>query len=107
MHDSLALVPVECKLFDYMTANFDNYVTLWQHCFTVSAATERAKPANSKIFTNGEDNRDLRHIIIKKVPHRMIQFTAQATVSVVECLPTHPFALGEFVSVQALPSASP
>jgi hypothetical protein len=67
-----------CKLFDYMTANLDNYVTLWQHCITVSAATERASQANSKIFTDGEDNRGLRHIIIKKVPHRMIQFTLLA-----------------------------
>ena len=36
--------------------NFDNYVTLWQHCITVSAATERASQANSKIFTLGRQS---------------------------------------------------
>jgi len=48
--------PAHCKLFDYMTANFDNYVTLWQHCITVSAATERASQGNSKILTLGRQS---------------------------------------------------
>jgi hypothetical protein len=62
----LAGQTVSLKEIEKARANFDNYVTFWQQYIPVSAATERAKPANSKLFTDGEDHRDLRHIIIKK-----------------------------------------
>jgi hypothetical protein len=38
----------------------------WQHCIPVSAATERAKPTNAKLFTDGEDNRDVLTCVSKK-----------------------------------------
>ena len=47
-----------CKLFDSMAANFDNYVTEWQQCVSVSATTGRASQANPKPLTLG------RYIVI-------------------------------------------